>query len=179
MHDDVNRKLGFTAAPTHAPRQCRHDAPMSCRYPIHGDQHDPGSTAICINARVYARSLSAAATPRGFLFRRFPLRTNIAFFRLIIRSYINVQDEPRPWLARLVLLGARDVTAMVVGSGALLARFSERFINLSVDFLGIICGLRNDVKNRETRRCENRINERVTRHSLFFLVRTIVQLDPQ
>jgi len=30
----------------------------------------------------------------------------------------NVQDEPRPWLARLVLLGARDVTAMVVGSGA-------------------------------------------------------------
>jgi hypothetical protein len=32
----------------------------------------------------------------------------------------NVQDEPRPWLARLVLLGARDVTAMVVGSGALL-----------------------------------------------------------
>src|SRR5215204_821666 len=34
----------------------------------------------------------------------------------------NVQDEPRPWLARLVLLGARDVTAMVVGSGALLGR---------------------------------------------------------
>jgi hypothetical protein len=32
----------------------------------------------------------------------------------------NVQDEPRPWLARLVLLGARGVTAMVVGSGALL-----------------------------------------------------------
>jgi len=30
----------------------------------------------------------------------------------------NVQDEPRPWLARLVLLGARGVTAMVVGSGA-------------------------------------------------------------
>ena len=30
------------------------------------------------------------------------------------------KDEPRPWLARLVLLGARDVTAMVVGSGALL-----------------------------------------------------------
>jgi hypothetical protein len=33
----------------------------------------------------------------------------------------NVQDEPRPWLARLVLLGARDVTAVVVGSSALLA----------------------------------------------------------
>ena len=32
----------------------------------------------------------------------------------------NVQDEPQPWLARAVLLGARDVTAMVVGSGALL-----------------------------------------------------------
>ena len=31
----------------------------------------------------------------------------------------NVQDEPRPWLARAVLLGARIVTAMVVGSGAL------------------------------------------------------------
>jgi hypothetical protein len=37
----------------------------------------------------------------------------------------NVQDEPRPWLARLVLLGARDVTAMVVGSGALLGRFAN------------------------------------------------------
>ena len=36
----------------------------------------------------------------------------------------NVQDEPRPWPARLVLLGARGVTAMVVGSGALLGRFS-------------------------------------------------------
>src|SRR5688500_11475093 len=36
----------------------------------------------------------------------------------------NVQDEPRPWLARAVLLGARIVTAMVVGSGALLARLS-------------------------------------------------------
>src|SRR5688572_22399814 len=34
----------------------------------------------------------------------------------------NVQDEPRPWLARAVLLGARIVTAMVVGSGALLGR---------------------------------------------------------
>jgi hypothetical protein len=36
----------------------------------------------------------------------------------------NVQDEPRPWLARAVLLGARIVTAMVVGSGALLAVFT-------------------------------------------------------
>src|SRR5690349_20856656 len=36
----------------------------------------------------------------------------------------NVQDEPRPWLARAVLLGARIVTAMVVGSGALLGCFS-------------------------------------------------------
>ena len=32
----------------------------------------------------------------------------------------NVQDEPRPQPARLVLLGARDVTDVVVGSGALL-----------------------------------------------------------
>ena len=32
----------------------------------------------------------------------------------------NVQDEPRPRLARAVLLGARIVTAVVVGSGALL-----------------------------------------------------------
>src|SRR5215216_2163552 len=39
----------------------------------------------------------------------------------------NVQDEPRPWLARLVLLGARAVTAMVVGSGALLAGFLFEF----------------------------------------------------
>src|SRR5437773_8975980 len=38
----------------------------------------------------------------------------------------NVQDEPRPWLARLVLLGARGVTAMVVGSGALLAEQRRR-----------------------------------------------------
>src|SRR5215207_5145717 len=38
----------------------------------------------------------------------------------IIGSLPNVQDEPRPWLARAVLLGARTVTAMVVGSGALL-----------------------------------------------------------
>jgi hypothetical protein len=36
----------------------------------------------------------------------------------------NVQDEPRPWLARLVLLGARGVTAMVVGSGVLLGFFT-------------------------------------------------------
>jgi hypothetical protein len=38
----------------------------------------------------------------------------------------NVQDEPRPWLARAVLLGARIVTAMVVGSGAWLAFFLFR-----------------------------------------------------
>ena len=42
----------------------------------------------------------------------------------------NVQDEPRPWLARAVLLGARIVTAMVVGSGALLG-FLYRAILLS------------------------------------------------
>jgi hypothetical protein len=38
----------------------------------------------------------------------------------------NVQDEPRPWLARLVLLGARGVTAMVVGSGVLFGFFFIR-----------------------------------------------------
>jgi hypothetical protein len=35
----------------------------------------------------------------------------------------NVQDEPRPQPARLVLLGARDVTDVVVGSSALFGRF--------------------------------------------------------
>jgi hypothetical protein len=30
----------------------------------------------------------------------------------------NVQSEPRSWLARVVLLGARNVTAMIVGSTA-------------------------------------------------------------
>jgi hypothetical protein len=39
--------------------------------------------------------------------------------RITIGLPPNVQDEPRPWLARAVLLGARIVTAMVVGSGAL------------------------------------------------------------
>src|SRR5688572_32075352 len=42
----------------------------------------------------------------------------------------NVQDEPRPWLARAVLLGARAVTAMVVGSGALLGSFFENIPDL-------------------------------------------------
>jgi hypothetical protein len=37
----------------------------------------------------------------------------------------NVQDEPRPWLARSVLLGARIVTATVVGSGALFGGLSS------------------------------------------------------
>jgi hypothetical protein len=32
----------------------------------------------------------------------------------------NVKDEPRSRLARAVLLGARIVTAVIVGSGALL-----------------------------------------------------------
>jgi hypothetical protein len=43
--------------------------------------------------------------------------------RITIGPPPNVQDEPRPWLARAVLLGARIVTAMVVGSGALLGIF--------------------------------------------------------
>jgi len=37
----------------------------------------------------------------------------------LVFSYLpNVKDEPRPCLARLVLLGARGVTDRVVGSGA-------------------------------------------------------------
>jgi len=32
----------------------------------------------------------------------------------------NVKSEPRAWLARFVLLGAQNVTAMLVGSTALL-----------------------------------------------------------
>src|SRR5688572_9409230 len=47
----------------------------------------------------------------------------------------NVQDEPRPWLARAVLLGARVVTAMVVGSGALLGMFCLRFSSKPCDAL--------------------------------------------
>ena len=39
----------------------------------------------------------------------------------------NVQDEPRPQLARLVLLGARGVTAVVVGSSAWLGRLHLLF----------------------------------------------------
>jgi len=38
----------------------------------------------------------------------------------------NVKDEPRPWLARLVRLGAQGVTAKVVGSSAWLASFACR-----------------------------------------------------
>jgi hypothetical protein len=41
----------------------------------------------------------------------------------------NVQDEPRPRLARAVLLGARIVTAVVVGSGALLGFSVLRLMN--------------------------------------------------
>ena len=39
----------------------------------------------------------------------------------VVPSFIllpNVQDEPRPQLARNVRLGAHSVTAVVVGSGA-------------------------------------------------------------
>ncbi len=36
------------------------------------------------------------------------------------RGMPNVKDEPRSRLARAVLLGARNVTAVIVGSGALL-----------------------------------------------------------
>jgi hypothetical protein len=62
----------------------------------------PVSTAICIHARVFARSLSAAAALRSFTSAAPPLRTTPSFFRLITRSYINVKDEPRRQLARLL-----------------------------------------------------------------------------
>jgi hypothetical protein len=61
------------------------------------------ATKPCINITYAARN--ASESQNGLTHREVPP---------------NVQDEPRPWLARLVLLGARDVTAMVVGSGALL-----------------------------------------------------------
>ena len=56
-----------------------------------------------------------------------------SLFRTILTqlSLPNVQDEPRPWLARAVLLGARIVTAMVVGSGALLGFWD--FDRMSID----------------------------------------------
>lgn len=38
-----------------------------------------------------------------------------------VRMTPNAQTEPRSWLARSVLLGAQSVTAMIVGSSALLA----------------------------------------------------------
>jgi hypothetical protein len=82
MHDDVNRKHGFTAALTHAPRPCGHDAPMSCRYPIHVDQHDHGSfrdlhqrTRLCpVPVHCHHR--------RGFLIRCFHAADKYRFFLL-------------------------------------------------------------------------------------------------
>ena len=50
------------------------------------------------------------------------------------RSFIlpNVKDEPRPWLARLVLLGARGVTAKVVGSSDW---FGSWFVEWKIGFI--------------------------------------------
>ena len=42
----------------------------------------------------------------------------------------NAQSEPRAWLARFVLLGAQNVTAMLVGSTAWLGSVFIVFINL-------------------------------------------------
>ena len=106
--------LTFTASaalpphPRTLPRECGHDAPMYCRYPIHVDQHDPGSTAIRINARVYAWSLSAATTVAVISSAASPLRTRHLFSRLDLRSYINDIDEPRLRLARLLPRRRRD-----------------------------------------------------------------------
>jgi hypothetical protein len=41
-------------------------------------------------------------------------------WRIFFISLQNAQTEPRSWLARIVLLGAQSVTAMIVGSSALL-----------------------------------------------------------
>jgi len=82
MHDDVNHQRGLTAAPTYAPRQCGHDVPMNCRYPIHVDQHDHGSprdlhqrTRLC-PVPVHCHRC------RGFLLRCPMPRTIISFFSL-------------------------------------------------------------------------------------------------
>ena len=53
----------------------------------------------------------------------------------------NVQDEPRPGLARLVLLGARGVTTPVAGSGALLGIFLLPNFENSVGRLFAVCHL--------------------------------------
>ncbi len=112
MHVDVHRKRSFTAAPTHAPRQCGHDAPMYRRYlssvasreggpnprrsarsRFHRDLHQ--RTRLCpVPVRCHRR--------RGISSAAFTLWTNIAFFCLIIRSYINVKAQPRRGSARLV-----------------------------------------------------------------------------
>src|SRR5438874_453311 len=57
---------------------------------------------------------------------------------VLTRSILpNVKDEPRPGLARLVLLGARGVTAPVVGSGALLAPFHSIEIESQANLLAM------------------------------------------
>lgn len=71
----------------------------------------------------------------------------------------NVQDEPRPWLARAVLLGARIVTAMVVGSGAFLVRrknvlsHTNSNVNLPPALnISLSCKTRSTVESSETGR---------------------------
>ena len=63
------------------------------------------------------REIGAARTP--IRLRLFSRVRNVLKRRHLLA---NVQDEPRPQPARLVLLGARDVTDVVVGSGVLLGR---------------------------------------------------------
>jgi hypothetical protein len=82
-----------------------------------------------------------------------------AFFRFIVNcakgaEAPNVQDEPRPWLARAVLLGARIVTAMVVGSGALLGRSfffialcGENDLGGEIVFIILSEGVDNNIEN--------------------------------
>ena len=76
---------------------------------------------LSLRERVLPETLTNPSNNRAAIakLRHFP---RVFYLDAHARFLPNVQDEPRPWLARLVLLGARGVTAMVVGSGALLAR---------------------------------------------------------
>jgi hypothetical protein len=61
----------------------------------------------------------------------------------------NVKDEPRPRLARAVLLGARIVTAVVVGSGALFGALDFAKEVNGVSSMEDIDGVARDVRSKE------------------------------
>jgi len=72
----------------------------------------------CNHSRIgfvqYARPASSATASAPPMACKNPDDTSRSGFIFLP----NVQDEPRPQLARSVLLGARSVTAVVVGSSA-------------------------------------------------------------